>query len=184
MTDREIIELLFERRESALSELETKYGKYCKSVAMNVLSDPFDAEECLNDALLAVWNKIPPNRPKELGAYLAMIIRNIAVSRMRKAGAEKRGENLPVIFEELDECLPGAKSAADESVSNELKEALDRFYNSLSIRERDIFMSRYFYAYSLDEISEAFHISLNYARTSLFRTRKKLKNFLQKEKLV
>lgn len=184
MTDREIIDLLFERKQSALSALESKYGKYCKSVAMNILSDPLDAEECLNDALYAVWNKIPPNKPKDLGAYLSMIIRNVAVSRLRRISAEKRSEDLPVIIEELDECLSDAKSAEDECVSNELKDALNRFYKTLSVRERDVFMSRYFYAYSLDDISEAFHISVDYARIMLSRTRKKLKKFLQKEKLI
>ena len=184
MTDREIINLLFERDQSALSALELKYGKYCRSVAMNIINDPYDADECMNDALLAVWNKIPPNRPDDLGAYLSLIIRNIAVSRLRKISAEKRGENLPLIIEELDECLTNAKSAEDECVSNELKEALNRFYKTLPVKERDVFMSRYLYAYSLYEISEAFHITENYARTMLLRTRKKLKKFMSKENLI
>ena len=184
MTDREIIELLFERKESALTALDKKYGAYCRSVAENVLSDPYDAEECMNDALLAVWNRIPPNRPKDLGAYLALIIRNIAVSRLRKNGAQKRGETMTAVIEELDECIRGAKSAEDEYVSTELKDALNRFYKTLPSKERDVFMSRYFYAYSLYEISDAYRIPENYVRIKLSRTRKKLKSFLEKERLI
>ena len=184
MTDREIIKLLFERKQGALTELQTKYGRYCKSVALNVLNDPLDAEECLNDALYAVWNRIPPDKPKDLGAYVSIIIRNIAVSRLRKIKAEKRGEDLDVIIEELDECFTDSRSAEDEYVSEELKEALNRFYKTLSSKERDVFMSRYFYAYSLSDIKSAFGVTEDYARIMLMRTRKKLKDFLQEEDLI
>jgi RNA polymerase sigma-70 factor (ECF subfamily) len=184
MTDSKIIDLLFARDENALAVIEQKYGGYCRTVAMNILNDKYDAEECVNDALLAVWNKIPPNRPDDLGGYLARITRNIAVDRLRISGADKRDACVGEITKELEECLPGDKSAEDAVLSNELANALERFFKTLSPRERDIFLSRYFSAYSLNGISDTYGISVDYARILLSRTRKKLFDFLTKEGLL
>ena len=184
MTDQKIIELLFCRDQSALSVIEQKYGNYCRAVAMNVCNDKFDAVECVNDALFAVWNQIPPNRPEELGGYLARIIRNIAVDRMRKNGADKRDGNVTALIEELEECLPGDESAEDRYIASELSSAVNRFYGSISKKEKDVFVARYFSGFDISSIAHAFHISEDYARTMLVRTRKKLKKFLQKENLL
>lgn len=185
MTDKQIIELLFSRDESALFELEKSYGRYCRGAANRILKDPRDVEECLNDTWLLAWKSIPPQRPRDLGAFLAAITRNVAVEILRVNTAAKRGGGeTPLIVEELDEALSGTKSAEDECVSNELKDALDRFYKTLSNKERDVFFSRYLYFHSLSEIAGAFGTTQNYVKTILVRTRKKLKSFLEKEGLL
>lgn len=185
MTDKRIIELLFARSETALSEIVTKYGACCRDVALRILKDRGDAEECLNDTWLAVWNNVPPERPKDLCAYLCGITRNTAVEKLRASTAEKRGGGeTPLVVEELGECLAGSRSAEDECVSNELKVALERFYKTLSAKERNIFFSRYFHFYPVSDIAAAFHTTDNYVKTVLMRTRKKLKNFLEKEGLL
>ena len=183
MTDKKIIEMLFSRDQSVLSEIERKYGGYCRTVAMNILDDERDAEECINDTLLAVWERIPPIRPDDLGGYVARITRNIAVDRARINGADKRGLTVE-ITKELEECLPSGQSAEDTVMSKELDGALERFFKTLSNKERDIFLSRYFSAYSLHDISEAYGISVDYARILLSRTRKKLYDYLKKEGLI
>lgn len=184
MTDKKIIEMLFCRDQRALSEIEQKYGGYCRAVAMNVLNDSSDAEECVNDALYAVWNRIPPNRPEELGGYVALIVRNIAVDRMRKNAAEKRGGNAADAIGELEECLPAEKSAEDRYIASELSGAIKRFYCTISRKERDVFVARYFSGFGIGRIASAFNMSEDYTRTLLLRTRKKLKKFLQKEDLL
>jgi RNA polymerase sigma-70 factor (ECF subfamily) len=185
MTDKQIIELFFSRSETALSEIEAKYGAFCRDVALRILNDRRDVEECLNDTWLAAWNAIPPERPKDLGAYLAGVTRNVAVKKLRAHTAEKRGGGeTPLVAEELEEVLAGSRSAEDEAVSNELKNALERFYKTLPAKERNIFFGRYFCFYSLPDIAETFHTTENYVKTVLARTRKKLKKFLEKEGLL
>ena len=184
MTDKKIIEMLFSRDQNALSAVEHKYGGYCRTVAMNILDDERDAEECINDTLLAVWERIPPNRPDDLGGYVARIIRNIAVDRSRINGADKRDGCTVELTKELEECISTGQSAEDKILSKEIDNALERFFKTLSSKERDIFLSRYFGAYSLCDISETYGISVDYARILLSRTRKKLNNYLKKEGLI
>ncbi len=184
MTDREIIDLFFARDERALSETGKKYGKYCLSVAMRILNVYEDAEECVNDTWLSVWKSVPPNRPADLGAYLSRITRNLAIARLRRQNAEKRGDDVTVMIEELDECLSDGRSAEDEYASKQLKEAVKAFCGSLPQRDRSVFLSRYFYARSEAEIAGAFNMSAGYVHTLLVRLRKKLKDFLTKEGLL
>ncbi len=184
MTDQKIIEMLFCRDQDALTVIEQKYGDYCRAVAMNILNDSRDAEECMNDALLAVWNHIPPDRPEEFGGYLARIIRNAALDRLRKSGADRRDCNVTALISELEECLPGEPSAEDRYLGFELSDALKRFLNTVSKKEKDVFVARYFSGFDTNRIAEAFHTSGDYVRTMLKRTRKKLKKFLQKENLL
>ncbi|MBQ3866058.1 MAG: sigma-70 family RNA polymerase sigma factor, partial [Clostridia bacterium] len=90
MDDEKIIELFFARSEEALDALAQKYGRLLRGVAGNVLADPRDTEECLNDAYLALWNKIPPEKPDPLSAYVCRVVRNLAVKRYHRNTAEKR----------------------------------------------------------------------------------------------
>ena len=184
MTDQKIIEMLFGRDQDALTVIEQKYGNYCRAVAMNILNDRYDAEECMNDALYAVWNHIPPDRPEEFGGYLARIIRNIALDRLRKSGADKRDGSVTELLSELDECLPGEPSAEEKYISSELGDALRRFFGNIPKKEKDVFVARYFSGFDTNRIAGAFHMSGDYVRTMLKRTRKKLKKFLEEEGLL
>ena len=106
MDDASIIELYWQRSDQAVSETAAKYGKYCRIIAYNVLSNAEDAEECVNDTYMAAWNSIPPNRPPELSPFLAAICRRIAISKLRANCRSKRGGGqAETAFEELAECM-------------------------------------------------------------------------------
>ncbi len=182
MNDGKIKELFRCRDEKAITETEKQYGNYCFATAMRILNNELDAEECVSDAYLAVWNRIPPENPDDLGAYLTRITRNLAVDRVRRKTAEKRGGGYShQLLSELDECC----GSAEESVlQNELSTALRRFLKRLNKRERDIFLCRYYYGYSTAKIAEGCGKSEDYVLTSLSRTRKKLKEMFEKEGLI
>lgn len=182
MRDEEIIGLYFERSEKALAETAEKYGGYCRTVAENILRDPQDAEECFNSALLGAWNSIPPNSPLNLKIYLAKITRNIALNRLRAQTAGKRGggESFAVL-DELSELIPSGESIEDGFAAKELGESINRFAKKLPMRERDIFIRRYFFLESAEVIGERYALSGNNVAVILHRIRKKLKKHLEKE---
>lgn len=91
MEDTAIIDLYWKRDEQAIVETDLKYGKYCHTVAYNVLNDVEDSRECVNDTWLRAWNSMPPKRPSVLRAFLAKITRNLAFDRYRARSAAKRG---------------------------------------------------------------------------------------------
>lgn len=177
MNDKEIIALFNSRDQRAVAELKSKYGGYINTVSYRILGDRSDAEECENDAYLAVWNTIPPENPKDLGAYVFRICRNLSVDRLRQSSAKKRSAEIVSLSEELAEC----DSAEDEYIQSELKTVINAFLKTLKKRDRDIFLCRYYFSYSMKEISDKFDIDEDYVRTVLSRIRTKLKERLKKE---
>ena len=105
MEDEAIVGLFFDRSEEAIERLNEKYGRVILSIGKNILGNEPDAEECANDAYLAVWNSIPPERPLCLSAYVCKIARNIALKRYRYRKAEKRSARFDVSLEELEGIL-------------------------------------------------------------------------------
>ncbi|MBO4869546.1 MAG: RNA polymerase sigma factor [Clostridia bacterium] len=181
MNDKEIISMFFARDQRAVAETKDKYGNYAQKLSVRILADPYDAEECVNDAYLSLWNSIPPNRPRDLGAFFCRIVRNLSIDRLRRDTAKKRGADICAITDELAECLPGADSAEDAYIKDQLRQCLDRFYKKLSARDRDIFFNRYYFARSSSDIAEKFGLSEEYVRTLLSRMRNKLKDHLGSE---
>ncbi|MBR6977217.1 MAG: sigma-70 family RNA polymerase sigma factor, partial [Lachnospiraceae bacterium] len=114
MEDREIIELFYERKEQAIVELSKKYGALCLRTASHILNNREDAEECVNDAYLAVWNKIPPERPDPLLSYLIRIVRNIAIKKYYWSTAEKRNKSYDIALSEIEESFPSHDSVEEE----------------------------------------------------------------------
>ena len=182
MEDREILELLGERDEAALRETKAKYGAYCLAVARNVLGSEEDAEECLSDALLKLWNAVPPETPRDLRAYLAKLTRGAAIDRLRAASAQKRsgGEAL-LPLDELAECVPGAGDAESEVMGRALGEAVDRFLRKQNARDRALFVRRYFFAESNAQIARRFAMRENSVSAALMRLRRRLRSELEKE---
>lgn len=181
MNDSTIIELLWNRDEQAISELKCKYEKLCFRVAGNILSRYEDAEECVNASYYAVWDTIPPQRPKGLGTYLCRLLKNIAISRVRYNTADKRSSDFAVSLEEMEQCIPDA-SGVEESVSaSMLGEEISRFLRTQPKKYRMIFVRRYWYSDSLAEIAELYEMNENTVATYLFRTRKRLGEFLKRE---
>jgi RNA polymerase sigma-70 factor (ECF subfamily) len=181
MEDQQIVDLYFARSESAITETDRKYGRYCHSIAYNILEDHEDAKEIVNDTYLKAWNTSPPNRPDPLKPYIGMISRHLSLDRYEEYHTQKRGGQVPLVLEELAECIPDNDSREDIGESVALKDALAKFIRSLPDKTQMIFLRRYWYASSAAEIAEEFGMRENSVNVLLHRTRKKLKDHLQKE---
>ncbi len=181
LEDGKIIDLFFERSEQAITELSKKYGAACRRVAVNILRNELDAEECVNDAYLGAWNAIPPNRPDPLLTYLCQIVRNLSITRYHANTAVKRNSFYDAALDELEECLPSAVTVETEVDARELSALLDRFLETLDRENRVLFVRRYWYSDPVSEIGAAFHMSANSVSARLSRIRRKLKGFLKKE---
>ena len=182
MEDRQIVDLYWARSESAITETDKKYGRYCHYIAYQILCDDMDAEEIVNDTYLKTWNTVPPNYPDPLKSYVGMISNQLALNRYEEKSAARRGGGkMPLIFHELDECLADEEASADMAESILLRDLLNRFIWSLPKKTRNIFVRRYWYASSLAEIAEEYGMKESAVAMLMFRTRQKLREFLQKE---
>ena len=182
MDDAAIVSLFWQRDERALAEAEQKYGSYCRHIARSILADEQDAEESLNDAWLAAWQSIPPQRPGRLGTYLGKLTRNLSISRLRSLSAQKRGGGEPALaLEELAECLPGPNDPQQELEARDLARLLNRFVGSLPRRERDVFVARYYFLVPLEELSRRTGFGQSKLKSMLLRTRRKLQKLLKEE---
>ena len=171
MEDSQIIALYWDRSEKAIAETARKYGKYCLTIARNILNNDEDAEECVSDAYLRLWNAIPPMRPNRLQTYLGRIVRNLSLNKQEEASAEKRGAGqIPLILDELAECIPADPREDTVTDSILIKDVLDRFLDTLTPEARKVFVRRYWYMSSLKEIAQEYGISEGSAAVSLMRT--------------
>lgn len=184
MEDHAIVDLYWLRKPEAIQESGRKYGAYCKAIAFNILHNPQDAEECVNDTWLNAWNAMPENRPSLLAPFLGKITRNLAFTRWRAGHAEKRGGGeLPLILDELAECAsPDDTLQAIEAA--ELEEAVNRFLRTLPEQECSVFLRRYWFTEPMAEIARHCGMREATVRTSLFRSREKLRRHLEKEGLL
>lgn len=182
MEDQQIIALYFDRDEQAIAATKEKYGGYCAAVAGNILDAPEDIEEVLSDTWLNTWNSIPPQKPDNFKLYLARITRNLSFDRFRSQSREKRGGSQIILaLEELSQCIRAPSHPGQALEAKELNASINAFLTTLPQKDRMIFLRRYFYTQSFEEIAAAAGISQGAVRTSLSRTRKKLKHYLEKE---
>ncbi len=179
MEDQTIIELYLNRDEDAILHTQKKYGAACLSIAKQILGNEQDAEECVNDSYLKIWNSIPPEHPRSLYAFLTRIVRNVSLDRYRFSRAEKRSRHADIMLSELEECL--ADDATISSNEEGVVDAINRFLKTLDKENRMLFVRRYFYMDSNETLSQTFLLSENIIRQRLFRMREKLKVFLKKE---
>lgn len=178
MDDQIIIQHYWDRNEIALTETSEKYGSYCSSIAENIVNNAEDAQECVNDTYLKVWNEIPPKWPKVFQAFLGKIVRNLAYDCYRRKNAEKcGGGQICAVFDELAECLPD-KSAEIECERKELSLALNSFLLELPERNRKIMVMRYWYADSIKTIALTMNMTENSVAAVLNRLRQKLQKYL------
>ncbi len=181
MQEENLIHQFIERNEEAISESKQRYASYCLAIAQNILTDREDAEECLNDALLAAWNSIPPHRPENLKTYLGKLTREISIDRFRKKNAQKRIPSGFVIpFEELEEMIGRSEVAASVEES-ELSRRISLFLRSLKEHERNVFIRRYWYCDSVESICARFGFGKSRVLMMLKRTRDRLAGYLKKE---
>ena len=185
MDDAQIVQLYWDRNEQAIHATSDKYGNYCTSIAKNILGNQEDAEECVNDTYLNAWNAMPPQRPSILSSFLGRITRNLSFDRCRRQNAEKRGGgSLPLALDELSECVPAPGRVEQALEARELAEAIDRFLRTLPERECSIFLRRYWYVDSVQDIAARYALRENTAKSILFRTREKLRRYLAGEGII
>lgn len=178
MEDTDIIHMFFERDEHAIIHTSEKYNNYCLKIAFNILRDRPDADECVNDVYLKLWNNIPPNMPNSLPSFIAKLTRNHAIDMYKSKHAQRRTESeYSLSLDELAECIPDGKDFEE----SDLKDILNRFLREQKADARKIFIRRYFYCEEIVQISQFFGISQSKVKTTLFRTRQKLKEYLRKE---
>ena len=182
MDDKQIVELYWQRDEHAIEATAAKYGPYCMKISRNILEDPADSEENVNDTYLHAWNAMPPQRPAILQAFLGKIARNLALNRYKAKSAQKRqGDALALSLDELDDCAVSLSSPESETAAAELGASISAFLRTQSEDARNMFILRYFYCDSIEEISSRFGCGESRVKTALLRTRRKLKQHLIKE---
>ncbi len=180
MDDGAIIDLYFARSEQAISATAEKYGAYCHTISYNILHSREDADECVNDTYMKAWHAIPPTRPRRFSAYLAKLVRNVALHTYEKTHAKKRGgSQVPLVLEELEHCL--SASLIEDS---EVVDLLKGFLEQLPQETRQIFMARYFQFQSIKEIANARQLSDSKVKMVLMRTRNELRGHLIAEGVV
>lgn len=179
MDDVKIVQLYWDRDEQAITETADKYGNYCTAIARNILGIYEDAEECVNDTYLKAWNAIPPQRPKLLSAFLGKITRNLSINRYKYNTADKRGGGeLPAVLEELAGCVSGKDHTELAYERKELVAAINKFLGELTPQKRNIFLCRYWYTDSIDEIAARYSMTSFAVSMTLTRVRAKLRSYL------
>lgn len=182
MLDNAIVALYFDRNEQALEETASKYGKYCFSIAYNILSNQEDAEESVNDTYLDAWNSMPPHRPSSLSLFLGKITRRISIDKWRRKHAKKRGGGeVPLVLEELRGCLADSADVERDVEQRYLAEVINRFLKTLPVQEQRVFLCRYWYLDSIGSICKRFGYTEAKVKSMLHRTREKLRKVLEQE---
>lgn len=182
MDDTQIVDLYWQRDENAIHETACKYGAYCMKISMNILSDPSDSAENVNDTYLGAWNAMPPHRPAVLSSFLGRIARNLALNKYKARHAEKRSaDEFTLSLDELDICTPSGVSVEDEVGLSALTTHISAFLRELPADMRRVFVCRYFYADSVGDIAARFGFGQSKVKSMLLRTRLRLKDYLEKE---
>ena len=182
LDDYRIVELYLERNDSAINETAEKYGNRLRSLSYTITNDTQTAEECENDTYLQAWNLIPPHKPiSYLYAFLARITRNISLSVCRERSRLKRSAHICELSNELEECIPDSYDMEQKIDDIAFAEVINSFLAELDREKRNIFVRRYWYLDSIADISKRFGVSESSVKTTLYRCRNQLRNFLEKE---
>ena len=184
MDDQQIVELYWQRDETALAQTECKYGAFCLTVAMRLLSDGEDAKECVNETFFQAWNLIPPERPEKLRPWLGRIVRNISISLWRKNHRQKRYSGLEQTLSELEEAVPSPVRVEREIESAELGRIIDKWLQGLARDDRVLFVRRYWYADAIGDIARKMGMTRHNVTVRLSRIRERLKKYLEGEGLL
>ena len=178
MEDEKIIDLFFVRSEQAIRELDNKNGKICHNFSYNIVNSRQDAEECVNDAYLGAWNAIPPAKPNPLLSYIVKIVRNISLKIYYRKEAAKRNSIYTIAMQEIEACITDQNTVEDEIEARELARIIEAFLDTLTVKERVIFMRRYAYADTYADIAKRVGISEKNVSVRLALIRQKMKQYL------
>lgn len=181
MEDKQIIELYFQRNETAISETANKYGAFCHKIAMNILSIREDAEECVNDTYHSVWNQIPPTNPNSFRAFLGRITRNLSISRFRTLRAQKRYAGMELMLSELEECIPTQNTVESTIESKELTHYINEWLTALPEQDAILFLRRYWFGDSVKDLAQKTNTTAAKMAQTMLRLRKSLKAYLEQK---
>jgi len=182
MKDAEIVDLYWERKEAALEQTQQKYGAYLSKIAYQILADPEDCEECVNDTYLRAWNSMPFHRPQVLSTFLGKITRQLSIDVFRKKHSVKRyASEYAVALEELGDSFSDGDTPEQALQAKLLEEAVNRFLHTLSDDARNTFLGRYYFFDPLKTVAGYCGMSESKAKSMLYRTRQSLKAYLIKE---
>ena len=184
MDDKKIIELFYERSEQAISQLSKKYGTLCKRIAYNILKDESDAEECVNDAYLKIWNSVPPEKPDPLRTYVCRIVRNTSIDRYDHNTAQKRNEHYDTALEEFEDFFTDPEGVEDIVAAKQFRAEIERYLMKTDKESRFIFLRRYWYCDEIVDIAKMLRKKENYVSVRLFRIKEDLKNHLIKKGFI
>ena len=184
MDDEKIIELFFMRSEQAIKALDDTYGRACYALSYNILSNHQDAEECVNDTYLGVWNAIPPAKPHPLLAFVLRIVRNISLKRLQHNIAAKRDSRYDVAMEELADCLACETTVEQELAQQELRGIIEAFLDTLSTKNRVIFLRRYWFSDAYEDIARQVGLTEKNVSVRLVRIRKQLRTYLSEREVL
>jgi len=181
LNDQEIVALFLERSEQAITELMARYGNCARRIASNILKDPLDADECVSEACLQMWNSVPPAQPEHPAAYFCAITRNVCLSRHHANTARKRNKFYDTALEELEDTIPALSDVETEADAHRLTEHLNSFLVQLDSASRYLFLRRYWHGDSVADIAEQTGTTPHAVSVRLYRIRQKLQKYLQKE---
>lgn len=184
MEDSRIIDLFFERSEEAINALDKKYGGLCYRLSHQILNNRLDAEECVNDAYLGMWNTIPPERPNPLRAFLCKIVRNLSLKRYHANTAAKRNSTYDVAMAEVEGVLASPDTVEGEIEAKELARELEQFLDRLTSENRVLFLRRYWFADTYEEIGKQMGMTQKNVSVRLARLRKQLREYLAERGLL
>ena len=180
MEDDGIVALYFARSETAIAETEKKYGAYLHQVAYHILRNLSDTDEIVNDTYMGAWGAIPPTKPNHLRHFLSRITRNLSFNRLAYLKAGQRN----ALFVELDECIPDGKDVEQVWEAKEIGVVLNRFLKTLDDKSCAVFLARYYYSYSIDELAEQYRLSARQVKYLLSKARNGLRDYFEKEGVI
>jgi RNA polymerase sigma-70 factor (ECF subfamily) len=181
MQDAAIIELYWNRDESAITESDRHYGTYCRRIANNILSNREDTEECINDTWYRSWDNMPPQRPASLAAFFGRIVRNLSISRYRANRAKKRFDGITVLLSELEDCVPSRESVSQTVEGKLLSDTIDNWLTQLTKDDRVLFIRRYWFGDAVQDLAAECGCTQNQMAQRMLRLRKGLKTVLEQE---
>lgn len=184
MNDDKIIGLFLSKDERAIAETKQKYGNYLFAIANNILECASDAEECVSDVYLSLWNAIPRAKPENFKAFISKTARNIALSRLDYNKASKRDSKMSVLLSEIEDVVPSGDDVDDEMSRSVTADIINSFLAHLPAENRRIFVRRYFFCDSVKDVASRFDISESHVKSSLFRMRKMLKKQLKQGGII
>ena len=184
MEDSKILELYCSRSEDAIAQTDKKYGRYCYSIAYNILRDNGETEECVNESYFKTWNVIPPQFPENLATFIGKIVRHTAFDVFRSKMTQKRGGGeANLVLSELEECI-GNNDVEDEIDRKETLKVITEFLDNTDVQKRRIFILRYWYVMPVKEIADKSGMSESSVKVTLHRLRDALKKELMKNGLI